>query len=232
MSVYLSKQEVLDLEKTTIICVGKSKYLLCEFDENSVLIRVDKCNLPVQKLNSRSVDYYFTEPAFSIVPTSFKINSKLEAVSTTGFCDVMWKQSDSEQKELSLNTTLLKNKNHLMALFLKVTQTFSNSIECLNLLIWNDKLFLTYFKEGKLINGNTFDASDVNEIIYYTMLFVQEYHINQELSQVFLLGDVSNDSVLEKELKTYFRKVETKKSDLINDPSVSGLVYLLTSTKL
>ncbi len=232
MSLYLSKQEVLDLEKTTLICVGKTKYVLCEFAEDSSIIRVDICNFPVKKVHSKSVAYFFSEPVFSVVPATFSINTKLNEVSPVGFCDVIWRYLEVEQKSLAPNITLLKNKNHLMALFLKSTQTLTSSVESMSIFVWDDKLFLTFFKKGKLINANTFDALNLDETIYYTMLFVQEYQINQELSQIFLFGDLSKELILEKEIRTYFRNVTTKKSNLINDPSISGLVYLLTSTKI
>ncbi len=89
-------------------------------------------------------------------------------------------------------------------------------------------LYIGVFEGERLLFFNGFYVETLDELLYYTMLTVQQYQLDPSAIQVVCVGDIDAQPELREKLLDYFLEVKQVKHELISDMRYSGFVKLIT----
>ncbi len=99
----------------------------------------------------------------------------------------------------------------------------------LALIILNDTLFVTLQIKQQIQLSNAFGVKNMEEVLYYTMLVIQEFQVNPTSIIINHAGDFEKEGSLQKELSFYFLNVHAIQFSSFEDARFSGIIKLLSA---
>lgn len=101
--------------------------------------------------------------------------------------------------------------------------------DTLLLVVINENLFIGLQQQKKLQLFNSYAVKNTEEVLYYTMLVVQEFKIDPTTITIDVAGDFNKSGDLAVQLKNYFLSVTDLQHPSIENKSISGILKILTS---
>ncbi len=95
----------------------------------------------------------------------------------------------------------------------------------------NDVLALAVVVDGKLQLANIFDVSNNQEVIYFVMLMIQEFNLDNETCFVQLFGECEEKAYLQEHLSSFLRNLKVEPHPLVTNRKFSGLAQFIELTQ-
>jgi hypothetical protein len=187
---------------------------------------------------SDNAQFYSTSPKITLAPSMLVNQGISQELIAFNFSD---SETIRSVKSVTQEETIFFEVNPVFESLARasVANLTSITVPLLNLLLHqrtetllitaiSNHLFVGLQRNDKLQFFNGFSTDTLDELLYYTMLVVQQFQINPSTINVLVIGDFSEKPILKEKLADYFMNVVQLKHQLINDMRYSGLVKLIT----
>ncbi|MFT5601998.1 MAG: hypothetical protein ACI9N1_002248 [Flavobacteriales bacterium] len=238
MIIYQSNTFTSETNLVVTAIYGTHHILEVHHTEEKEIHQVAQFSLTEWKSDSHKVHIIHTNTSFEALPSSL---AEENLVATIG--SVLNSERKSNKTTLSDFTILfdvadahtgkpiILSESHLAALLIeKSMKSAEKGTDLLSISIWDHGIFLALIQNEQLINCNRFDCADAAEAMYYTMLFVQEYDLNQETLNCNVYGDISATGTFGSELKQYIRNVNINRKGILPSIDIDGVLSLIFDT--
>jgi hypothetical protein len=182
--------------------------------------------------------FYSTQPKITLVPTilsSQALNNEIIAFNFYDVTSVSIVKSVTQQETIffeiakSFEELAQKTVGNLTCIVVPILHLLAQKVaDTLLIAKVGNSLFIGLNQMKKLVLFNGFTAETTDELLYYTMLTVQQYQLNPSNIQVTCLGDSHEVAQLKDKLMDYFLNVEQIIHPSIVDMRYSGFVKLIT----
>ena len=197
-----------------------------------------QANAPLQE----SVDFISCSANYTLVPREFSSKENKESLSQFNFntklgfeifedltydkrISILFEENFSELVNFSdFPTAELHHFARTIMLFVSKIQQ-----DNLALIILNDTLFVTLQIKQQIHLSNAFEVKNMEEVLYYTMLVIQEFQVDPTTIIINHAGDFEKESSLQKELSLYFLNVHAIQLSSFEDARYSGIIKLLSA---
>jgi hypothetical protein len=223
---------------------------LVEFDASMLHILLDdkvKTVVKVEVLTNtaalslqqitENAQFFCAQPRITLIPallSNQNLDEEIIALNFSNPASIRSVKSLTEEEKIFFETTPVveelskKTVGRLTTIAIPLIHLLKQKeADTLLLAVAGKSLFIGLQQNNKLVLMNGFTCETTDELLYYTMLTVQQYQINPSLIDVICIGDIKETPQLKEKLLDYFLNVEQLSHGSIHDMRYSGFVKLL-----
>lgn len=190
-------------------------------DELETLMHQDK----MLNLSFQSIDIQLLTNSFTFVPTPLfeesQVMTYLANVTPSPSSEIIKKENVAENSFVNVYVTKLDlhrflqktftnyQLSHLLTKQINTYQAHAEFVtgKKLYLNFHQNNLQITYFEEQNFVFANNFPFQTSNDAAYYTMLVINQLHLNPETINVYVSGHIDKDAELYNTVFRYIRNI-------------------------